>query len=106
MGNSAGCARGLAGHASGRARVASIFPPPFVFDRRQRRVPRRVFVGFLRQFRLALEHGVQPLDGADDDVRDRVELVAGETLDVVELREQTTVVRRAVALELLERLLA
>ena len=54
-----------------------------------------VFVEFL-----AAQHGVEPLDGADGDAADGVELVRGEVLDVVKLGELAAGVGRDELLEL------
>ncbi len=53
---------------------------------------------------LPSEDRVEPLDRADDDPGDGIDLVGLEVLDVVELGEFPAVVRRRVLLELLERL--
>ena len=44
------------------------------------------------EVRLALEHRVEPLDGRDDHPGDRVDVVRGQVLDVVELGELAAVV--------------
>ena len=57
-----------------------------------------------RRFLLALEHGINALDGGDDDAGVRVERVAGQVLDDVFLGELVIIDRRNELLEFLERL--
>jgi hypothetical protein len=55
---------------------------------------------------LAAEHGVEPLNGGDDDFGRGVDRVGPEVLDDVEVVEAASVVGRDVVLELAERLVA
>ena len=57
------------------------------------------FVGVLREF-LATQHGVEPLNGADGNAGNGVELVRGEVLDVVKLGELAPDLGRNELLEL------
>jgi hypothetical protein len=57
------------------------------------------FVGVLGQL-LAAQHGVKPLDGADGDAADVVELVRGEVLDVVNGGELPAVIGQHVLIKL------
>jgi hypothetical protein len=66
---------------------------------------RRIFV-VLRILLLALEHGVEPLDGGDADFGGGVDGVAGQTLDRELLGEGVVGVGTGVALELVQGLLA
>ena len=52
------------------------------------------------EFRLALEHGVEPLDGGDADPAHRVEGIGGQVLDIVKLSELPAIIRSDVLLEL------
>ncbi len=56
------------------------------------------------EFLLALQHGVEALNGGDADSADVVELVRLHVLDVVQLGERTVLLGRDERLELLERL--
>ena len=62
----------------------------------------------VRSFReiLAAQDRVEPLDGADGDAADVVDVGRGEVLDVVEFREETASVGRAVAVKFVAGLFA
>jgi hypothetical protein len=62
-------------------------------------------VGTLREF-LAAQDRVEPLDGADGDATDVVNVRRSEVLDVVEFGEEAAGVGRAIAVELVAGLLA
>ena len=62
-------------------------------------------VGAFGEF-LAAQDRVEPLDGADGDAADVINVRRGEVLDVVEFGEKAVRVRRAVAVELVPGLLA
>ena len=59
-----------------------------------------------RQIRLALEHGIEPLDPRDGHLRGGADRVRGQPLDVVQLGEPAIVVGRPIVRELLLGLLA
>ena len=58
------------------------------------------------EFGFASHDRVQPLDGGDRHLGDRIDGVAGELLEVVQLGQLSTIVGRGEVLELLERLSA
>lgn len=62
----------------------------------------------VRAFReiFAAQDRVEPLDGTDSDAADVIDVRGGEVLDVVEFREETPGIGRAVAVEFVARLLA
>src|SRR5437660_808681 len=75
-----------------------------VTDQTTAGVEQRAFLEGWVEVWLALEHGVQALDGGDTDASQRIESVGAEQLDVVKLGELPTIVGSDVLLELLERL--